>query len=225
MDLLVEKRTIFGKKTRALRKQGLVPAELYGHGLENLHLSVSAKNFNKVLKETGERSIVNLISDNQKKPVLVHYISRDPVSDAILGVDFYQVRMDEVLRTKVPVKFINESPATKAGGVLVKAIQEIEVEALPDSIPQSFTVDLSVLTEIGKSFHVKDLSLEELSRKNVKILLESGMVIATIKAQITEEQEQVMAETAPTVESIKVETEEKKVEREQKKKTEEEKKP
>ena len=225
MDLLVEKRTIFGKKTRALRKQGLIPAELYGHGLENLHFSVSAKSFNKVLKEAGERSIISLVSDNQRKSVLINYISRDPVFDAILGIDFYQVRMDEVLRTKVPVEFINESPAVKTGGVLVKAIQEIEVEALPNAIPQSFVVDLSVLTEIGKSFHVKDLPLEELSRKNVKILLEPSMVIATIKAQITEEQEQVMAETAPTVESIKVETEEKKVEREQKKKVEEEKKP
>ncbi|MEK9183805.1 MAG: 50S ribosomal protein L25, partial [Patescibacteria group bacterium] len=74
MDLLVEKRTIFGKKTRVLRKQGLIPAELYGHGLENLHFSISAKNFHKALKEAGERSIVNLVSDNQKRQALIHHI-------------------------------------------------------------------------------------------------------------------------------------------------------
>lgn len=221
MDLLVEKRTVLGKKTRALRKQGFIPAELYGRGLENTHLSVHVKVFNKVLKEAGERAIINLISDDQKKSVLIHHISRNPVSDEILGVDFYQVRMDEVLRTKVPVEFINESPAVKAGGVLVKAVQEIEVEALPGSIPQSFVVDLSVLTEIGKSFHIKDLPLAELSKKNVKIFLEPGMVVATIKAQITEEEEQAMASTAPTLETIKVESEEKKAERDLKKKDEE----
>lgn len=212
---------MLGKKVRALRKKGLVPAELYGRGLENAHLSVPVKVLNKVLKEAGERAIINLIADDQKKPVLIQYLARNPVSDEILGVDFYQVRMDEVLRTKVPVEFINESPAVKAGGVLVKAIQEIEVEALPASIPQSFVVDLSLLTEIGKSFQVKDLPLAELSKKNVKIFLEPGMVMATIKAQITEEQEQAMASTAPTLETIKVESEEKKTERDLKKKTEE----
>lgn len=208
MDLIAQKRDVFGKKTKALRYQGRVPAELYGKALGNLHLSVSIKDLNQALK-SGENNVINLIIDSEKRPTLVYNISHDPVTDEVLSVDFYQVRMDELLTAKVPVEFRGESPATKVGGVLVKAVQEVEVEALPSNIPQSLLIDLSGLTEIGQSFHVRDWPLNELLKKGVKILLEPELVVVTVKAQMTEEQEQAMAAAAPTVESVKVETEEK----------------
>ncbi len=212
MDLVAQKRVILGKKTRTLRYQGRVSAELYGRGLPNLHLSVARKDLYQALK-AGENAIINLVVDSEKKPTLIYDVSRDPVTDEILSADFYQVRMDELLTTKVPVDFRGESPATKAGGVLVKAVQEVEVEALPANIPQSLTVDLSKLAEIGQSFQVRDWPLNDLLKKGVKILLEPELVVVTVKAQMTEEQEQAMAATTPTLETVKVETEEKKAER------------
>jgi len=210
MDLAVQKREILGRKVKELRQQGLIPAELYGRGLENLHLAVLEKDFNKVFKEAGENQVVNLDVAGQKRPVLIYEINRDAVTDAILNIDFYQVRLDEKLRVKVPVEFVGESPAVKAGNILIKAIQEIEVEALPGNIPHSFIVDISHLAEVGQDFKVKDFVAD----KNVKILVEPENVIATIQAPLTEEEEKVLEEQAvPGVEVVKVEAEEKKAER------------
>lgn len=225
MELVAQKREIFGKKVKSLRAKGLVPAELYGKALENLHLAVALKDFKKIFKVAGENAIVGVViesvdstsSPQEKRPALISGVTHDSLTDEVLSVDFYQVKMDELLRTKVPVDFIGESPAVKEGGVLVKAVQEVEIEALPGNIPQSFVVDLSRLAAIGQSFHVSDWPLADFSNKGVKILLAPDLVVATVKAQVTEEQEQTATVTTPTVESVKVESEEKKIEREQKK--------
>ena len=214
MDLAVQKREILGRRVKELRRQGLVPAELYGRGVDNLHLAVPEKDFHKVFKQAGENQMVSILIDGETRPVLIYEINRDAVTDEILNVDFYQVRMDEKLQVKVPVEFVGESPAVKAGNILVKAIQEIEVEALPGNIPHSFIVDISGLTEVGQDFKVKNLVID----KNVKILVESESVIATIQAPLTEEEEKALEEQAvPGVEAVKVETEEKKAEREKEK--------
>ncbi|OGY63377.1 MAG: hypothetical protein A3I89_01730 [Candidatus Harrisonbacteria bacterium RIFCSPLOWO2_02_FULL_41_11] len=209
MELAVQKRDILGRKTQHLRKKGLVPAELYGRGLENLHLSLFAKEFKKVFKEAGENTIVNVVVGGERHPVLIQEISYHPVSDEIESVDFYQVRMDEKLKVKVPLEFIGTAPAVKEkNGILVKAMQEVEVEALPADIPREFKISLSNLTEIGQSIYVKDLD----APVKVKILVSSETVLATVTAKITEEEELAM-QKAGTVEEVKVETEEKKAER------------
>ncbi len=211
----MQKREILGRKVKDLRRQGLIPAELYGRGLENLHLAVPEKDFNKVFKQAGENQVVQLKIDSQTRPVLIYEIDRDPVTDEIINIDFYQVRLDEEIKVRVPVEFIGESAAVKAGNILVKAIQEIEVEALPGNIPQSFIVDISKLAEVGQSFYIKDLPLRQAQGKSIKILSEPESVIATIQAPITEEEEKILEERAvPGVEAVKVETEEKKAERE-----------
>ncbi len=211
MELLVQMRDKFGKNLKGLRKQGLIPAELYGQSIKNEHLSVIGKEFRKVFKEAGENTIINLILNNKKTPVLIYDVAYHPVNDEVQNIDFYKVRLDEKLKTKVPVEFIGESPAVKdQNGVLIKAMQEIEVEALPTDIPHSIKVDLSRLVELNQSFHVRDLE----NMPNVKILVDPEAVIATIKPKITEEEEKAMAESAvPSVEDIVVETEEKKAER------------
>ena len=214
MDLAVQKREILGRKVKELRQQGMIPAELYGRGIDNLHLAVPEKDFNKVFREAGENQVINIVIEGAKRPVLIYEVARDHLTDEILNIDFYQVKMDEKLQIKVPVEFIGESPAVKAGNILVKAIQEVEVEALPGNIPQSFVVDLSKLAEVGQDFHIKDLP----AVKDVRILLGPESVIATIQAPMTEEEEKALEEKAvPGVEAVKVETEEKKVEREKEK--------
>ncbi|MDP2696337.1 MAG: 50S ribosomal protein L25 [bacterium] len=209
MELSVQKREQFGRQTKALRRTGLVPAELYGRGLENLHLSVNAKEFAKVLKQAGESSIVDLLIDGEKRPVLIHDVAVHPVTDEVTNIDFYQVRLDEKITVYVPVHFMGESQAVKDGGVLVKAMQEIELEALPNNIPKALEVDLSKLTEIGQSIYIKDLSLSE----DVKFFVDIETPVASVIAQVTEEEEAAMEAAATDVDAVKVESEEKKAER------------
>ena len=212
-DIQVQKREILGKKVKALRSEGLIPAELYGRDLKNIHLEVLEKDFAKVYREAGESSVIKLKisagggSEKEGKDinVMIHDISKNPLTDEFLHVDFYQVKMDEKITASIPVKFIGEAQAVKEkNGVLVKAIQEIEIEALPGDLPQHIDVDISVLIDIGSSIYVKDINIG----KNAKILVDPENVVATVTEQAKEE----VVEAPISVEDVKVEGEEKKAE-------------
>lgn len=209
MDLTVQKRDKFGKQVKALRKSGMIPAELYGHGAENLHLSVPAKDFAKIFKLAGEHTIIHVVLDEKKIPVLINDVDYAPLNGNPRHIDFYQVRMDEKIKTNVPIIFVGESPIVKEkGGILTKVMQEVEVEAMPADLPHDFRIDLAALDDLGKSIHISDLKISP----KVKILADENSVIATVKAFV----EEVVVE-APKVEDIKVETEEKVQERQKEK--------
>jgi large subunit ribosomal protein L25 len=207
MELQVRKRDILGKRVKNLRQEGLIPAELYGHGRENIHLSVLAKEFFKVFKEAGESTIIKLVlSDSERSKeevnVLIHDLQKNPLTDEISHIDFYQVRMGEKITISVPLEFIGEAPAVREkGGILVKSMQEVEVEALPADLPARIEINLDKLSEIGISIYVKDLKVV----KEVKILVDPETVVATITEPVKEEVE----EKPITVEEVKVEGEEK----------------
>lgn len=216
MELTVQKREILGNKVEALRQNGLIPAELYGHGIENIHLSVPAKEFSKLFKEAGESTIINLVlsdTEGKKLPVLIHEVSFDHLTDQIIHIDFYQVKMDEKITTSVPLEFIGEAPAVKEKiGILIKAVQEVEIEALPADLPHSIPVDLSSLSAIGMGIHVKDLKISD----KVKILIDPETVVVTVTEPAKEE----VVEKPITVEEVKVEGEEKKEKKEKEEKEE-----
>jgi large subunit ribosomal protein L25 len=206
MNLTAKTREILGRSVKSLRDAGLVPAELYGHGVSNRHLSVSAKDFLKVYKEAGESVIVNLDLDGEKIPVLIQEVSFDPVKNSALHVDFRQVNMKEKITASIPLDFTGISMAVKEKkGVLVKAMQEIEIEALPANLPSKIEVDISAINEIGESIHIKDLKAIE----GVEFLVDGETVVATVSEQAKEEE--VPAGPA-SVEDVKVEGEEKKSE-------------
>ncbi len=206
MELVAQKRDKFGKAVKALRSQGWLPAELYGHGVENAHLSVAVKDFKKVFKAAGESTMIELVVEGKKHPVMIHEVITDPVSDEVTGIDFYQVRLDEKLKIKVPLVFVGESVGVKEKqGTLIKAISEIEVEAFPQDIPHSIEVNISTLVDIGSSIKVKELPVG----KAVKVLADTEFVVATITARMTEEEEAKLA-AAADVSTIKTEGDEKK---------------
>lgn len=211
MDLQVQKREILGRSVKGLRKQGLIPAELYGKGLENLHVTIPVKDFKKVYKFAGENTVVTVLLDGKKYPVLIHDVSNDRITDEYASADLYQIRMDEKLKVSVPLEFTGTASAVKEkNGVLVRPLQELEVEALPMDIPRSISVDVSSIMEIGQSIYVKDLDIP----KEVRVLADADSVVATVTAKITEEEELAMqTKAAAGVEEVKVETEEKKAER------------
>ena len=206
MELTVQKREILGKQLKGLRKQGFIPAEFYGREAENLHLSVLVKEFNKIFKEAGESAIIKLNVDGKKINALIHDVQKNSLTGAVSHIDFYGIKMDEKIRVNIPLLFGGESPAVKEGGVLIKAIHELEIEALPADLPHHIEVDLGKLAVIGDSILVKDLNFS----KGVKILINMETVIATVVEPKVEEE--VVA--AVSVEDVKVETEEKKEARE-----------
>jgi len=220
MNLEVQIRNEKGRRVKDLRRQGLIPAELYGKGIENMHLAVKSKDFKNVFKEAGESSIINIVVfDKNKKeeiPVLIHDIQKDYLTDDIIHIDFYRVRMDEKIKTHIPLEFIGESPAIKNyGGILNKSMLEIEIEALPKDLPHNISVDISQIKELDQSIYVKDLSIP----KNVKILVDPETVIATVSLP----KEEVPSEPID-VSAVKVETEEKKLEHSKEKEAETEEK-
>jgi len=217
MDLSVQTRDVLGKKVNSLRKQGLIPAELYGHGFANVHLALPVKEFNKVFKLAGSTTLVTLLLGKESKSAMIHEVARDAVTSEVIHVDFHQVRMDELVKAHVPLEFIGESPLVKGGTAVVnKAMSEIEVEAFPQHLPHSITVDLSALDELDKSIYVKDLKVA----KDVTILVDGETAVATATPPAAEEV------AAPVevvdVSAIATEGEEKKAERDAEKATKEE---
>ena len=197
--------------SKKLRREKLIPAELYGHNLKNAHLTVDERAFGKLYKEAGESQVVTLTVNSKKHPVLIHEVTTDPLKGNITHVDFHEVNMDEKIVTHISVEFIGESPAVKEKiGVLNKAVTEIEVEALPAKLPEHIEVDISSLKEVGESVQIKDLSIPE----GVKIFLDPETAVAAIMALAEEEVE----ETPVSVEDVQVESELKKAERDQDKK-------
>lgn len=208
--LKAEKREISGRKVKSLRRQGILPAVIYGHDFESVLIQVPVKDFEKTYAEAGESTVVYLDVDGKDYPTIIQDVAQDSVKDSFLHADFYKVRLDEKIKAKIQLAFISESPAVKElGGILVKNISEIEVEGLPQDLPHEFEVDLSKLTEIGSQVLVKDLSVS----LKLKVHADQDTIVALIQEPISEEEFKAQMETPTTTpEEVEVIKKEKKEE-------------
>ena len=162
LELEVSKREITGKKVRFLRRQAVIPANLYGHGIDSLPLQVDAKILSQVLAQAGKTDLISLKIDDVKTPrkVLVRDIQKNMLTDELLHVDFYQVKMTEKIKADVPLIFAGEAPALKNKNVsLLHLIDALTIEALPDALPHNFEVDLSSLEETDQAIYIKDIRI------------------------------------------------------------------
>jgi large subunit ribosomal protein L25 len=161
ITLSVTSRETLGKSVKKLRQQGAVPAVIYGHGVKSIPATVERIAFDKVYKQVGESSLVDLVVDSgQPIKVLVQEVQFHPTTGAAQHVDFYQVRMDEKLEVDIPLKFVGEAPAVKElGGILIKAVAELKIECLPKDLVHEIEVDITSLAEFNQSLHVKDIKL------------------------------------------------------------------
>lgn len=202
LKLNATKRILFGRKIKKLRKEGLIPANVFGKKVKSEGISVNAKEFKEVFNKAGETQIIDL----NGKSVLVSNIQIDPVTSDYLHIDFRQVDLTEKITAKVPVEIVGESPAEKQKiGTVVQQLSEIEVEALPADLPEKIEVDSSVLTEVDQTIYVKDLKIDK--KVIVKTDLES--IIVKVEPPTKEEvvevapvpvEGEVPAEGAPVVE-------------------------
>ena len=197
IPLLAQKRTVLGRKVKNLRKDGLIPAHVFGHKVSTIHVQVKTSDFAKVFEKAGETGIVDLAIDSQKKPVLIRNVQTHPVTDEPLHIDFYQVNLAEKVKVDVPLEIIGESPAVeKKIGLLLTPVSEVEVEALPADLPAK--IDVSKLENVGDEIKIKDLKVD---RAKVAILADEELVVAQIGELVTKEMEAVEAE----IEAEKVE--------------------
>ena len=200
-ELDASKREITGKKVRFLRRQGIVPANIYGHGIESAPISVDTRSLKHLLARAGKTDLISLKIDNSKDPirVLMREIQRNPLTDEPIHVDFYQVSMTEKIKTEVPLVFIGEAPVLKKvkNISIFHLIDSIHIEALPDDLPHSLEVDVSHLEEMDHTIHIKDIPLghgitllsdpEQMVVKVAEARKEEEVVPAVVEAEAVEE--------------------------------------
>lgn len=154
-------RTVLGKKVKQLRKEGLIPGNIFGNNFTSTAINFQYKDFLSVYRVARETGIVYVQTDKETEeiPTLVKNVQKHPVKDTILHVDFRKVNLKEKVSAEVPVEITGQSEAVaQKGGVLLTQSNSLLIEALPQNIPHAISVDISVLKEIGSEIKVKDLS-------------------------------------------------------------------
>jgi large subunit ribosomal protein L25 len=202
IELKVTKRDILGKKVRFLRRQGITPVHLFGHGIESMALQCDTAELRQVLAEAGEAKLISVKLDKERRPrtVIVREVQVGLPKPGLLHVDFYQVKTAEKVKVEVPIALVGEAPALKLKeNTLVQELDALTVECLPAKIPSGIELDISSLAESDQVLRVKDIELE----KGVTVLNDPEVVVAGISARRVEKppEEVVVEEKVPEEEA------------------------
>lgn len=184
--LEAEPRTATGKANAKLRDAGKMPAVVYGHGVDSETVQLDHKIASRVYHQAGSAKLVELKLDGKKRNVLFHDVHKDGRSGTLLHADLYVVRMDELIKTEVPLTFVGESTAVyQQEGTLIKTIESVEIECLPGNLPESLNIDISVLDDFDKTITLADLPLPE----GVRLLEEElSLVVASVEPPRSDEE-------------------------------------
>jgi large subunit ribosomal protein L25 len=186
-----EKREVIGKKVKVLRREGKLPAIIYGHGIEPISIVLDMRDASRTLAKATSSSLITIELDGKQYPTLVREKQLDFIRNSIIHVDFLAVSMTEKITANVGVHIVGEAPAVKEfGAILVTGLTELEVECLATDLPERFTVDVSGLTEISSGVYVKDV----VPPPNVEILSDPEEVLVVATAMAEEEEEEVEEE-------------------------------
>lgn len=191
-----EKRKVFGRKVKKLRAEGILPGNVFGKNIKSIAVQVPAKDFENLYLQVKETGLLDLkiTGEDKLRPVLIHNLQVDPVTDQHLHVDFYQVDLKEKITAKIPVEMVGESPAVSQKlGILIQPLGEVEVEALPEALPEKFSIDVSNLKAVGEMISVADLK----APVGVKIVTGGDQLLAKIEPLAKEE-----VTPPPTTESV-----------------------
>jgi large subunit ribosomal protein L25 len=188
-DVKVHERKSTGKgPARGLRRQGLVPAVLYGPKAETLLLTVSGDELENIYKQSqSEHVLLNLAIENggtKNRTAMIKEIQTSPVENEFLHVDFYEISLDEEIVVKVPVEVTGKSKGVERGGFLQLVRHRLEVSCLPTNIPATIQIGITEL-DIGDSIHVEDVAVAD----DVKLLFDVNFTVVTVVAPTVEEEE------------------------------------
>lgn len=199
--LKVEERKVLGKKVRKLRREGILPANVYGKDIESTAVQVPTQAFMDVYSKTGETGLVDLELDGKTIPVLIQNVYQD-FRQNYLHADFFKVNLKEKVKANIPLEVIGEPKAvTEKVGILMNIISEIEVEALPADLPEKIEVNVENLTNVGDQITVADLKLS----LEVTVLTDAGQIVAKIDELVSKEAQEQAAEEAAAAEAAKAE--------------------
>lgn len=192
--LAVEKRKVVGKKVKKLRKEGFLPANLYGKGVKSLSVQVPYKEFEKVYKDAGVTGIVDVEVDGQIRPSLIHNVQQDYYNHKLLHADFFQINLKEKVKTTVKIITVGEPKAVSEKlGLLLQPLSVVEVEALPMDLPDKIEVNVEPLNTVNAQVTAGEIKVPA----GVTILTDPSQVVAKIGELISKEaQAQAAAEAA-----------------------------
>lgn len=177
-------RTVTGKQVGRLRREGLLPAVMYGPGAAPQPIQLNSREASKVFRRVHGAELIDLELGGQTRKVLVHDLQRDSIRGDFLHADLYLVDMSRPIRVRLPIHLVGTSPAVVSlSGVLVRGLPELEVECLPGDLIKEVEADLGALKEIGNSLHVRDLTLP----KTIKVLTDPDEQVARVTYQAKEE--------------------------------------
>ena len=191
--LAAEHREVTGKKVNRLRKDGKLPAVVYGHGVDSTNVTVDAHEFELLRKHTGPNALVDLsVGGDKAQPVLINQVQIHPVHRRPLHADLFLVRMTEELTVDVPLSASGVSYAVdQLGGTVLHPTETVRVRALPDHLPQSSEYTIESLIDFDVALHVRDLVIPS----DVTLLTDPDEIIAKVQAPRVEiEEEPVVAE-------------------------------
>lgn len=178
-----EKRKILGKQVKKLRRDGIIPANMYGKNIKSESLQVMLKDFAPIFKDAGETGLVDIDVNDKVTPVLIHNVQKD-FRGNVLHADFFAVNLKEKVKAMVPVEVIGEPKAVLDKiGLLMNITDEVEVEALPEALPENIEINVEHLAAVDDQVTVADLKAPE----GVEILTDKEQVIAKIGELITKE--------------------------------------
>ena len=199
--LKVEERKVLGKQVKKLRREGILPCNIYGKGIKSTAVQVPHKEFDAVYKEAGETGLVDVELGEKVTPVLIHNMQKD-FRGNVLHADFFQVNLKEKVKTMVPLETVGEPKAVLDKiGLLMNILSEVEVEALPAELPENIEVNVAHLANIDDQVTVADLKVPE----GVTVLTEPEQVISKIGELVTKEAQEEAAAEAAAAEAAKEE--------------------
>lgn len=185
------RRELTGKKVKALRREGKLPAVIYGVGLEPAPILLDMRTAAKVLRDVTLSTLVNIKLEGAEHTTLVRERQYDVIKRELSHIDFLAISMTETLRTSVPLRLVGVAPAVKEySAMIMQEMETLEVEALPADLPEAIEIEIDVLEELGSTITVADLSLGS----KVTILVDPEMVIAVAIAGAREVEEEEEAE-------------------------------
>jgi large subunit ribosomal protein L25 len=192
ISLETKKRTVTGKAVKTLRRNGIIPANMYERGHDSVAIEVPHITVQKVFEQAGKHHPVELLVEGKKHMAMIKDVDVDPVTGIIRHVAFHAIKMDEKVNAEIPVVIEGDAPAERASHMVLHPLDVVEVEALPANLPDQLVADGTQLVEIGDRLTVGDLKVPE----GVTILTDPDQVIATVEEQRVQEVE------APVTEEI-----------------------
>lgn len=175
--------------SRRLRSQGMVPAVLYGQDIENLTLTVNAKDLKKIIKNHGRNVLINLKVNDNENTVMLREIQKSIIKDDIIHADFFKISLKEKIEVTVPIVLLGDAVGIKDGGILQNQLRELSVKVLPTEIPDTIEIDISNL-EFGEAVAVKDVEVAP----EIELLNDPDEIIASVIAPMEEEEEEEILE-------------------------------